>query len=263
MSSMDMKYFVTDLRGAISRLDKMRGILLVCILFPLIINLPADAQKEALIQNGTQAGITATVMTRYIYFYVTAIIIAYTVPFRCYGRITERKTGSNFLMLPAAPLVKTASMAVISTILIPLAFVTLYLITDWILCTLIGPEKTGDSLFSMIMAPFPAIAKTFFDTDTWTLRSGLFIALFYCRIMLASMFFLLSSVLCRKGKMVTGLAFLTAHAMLQLLILDKADEIFGDWNFDNIFALLCLVKNIAVYLLLCIPVYYRIRRLQN
>lgn len=256
---MDMKYFVTDLRGAISRLDKMRGILLVCILFPLIINLPADAQKEALIQNGTQAGITATVMTRYICFYVTAIIIACTVPFRCYGRITERKTGSSFLMLPAAPLVKTASMAVISTILIPLAFVTLYLTVDWVLCMLIGTEKTGGCLFSIIDHPLAYL----FGTGTEVLRSGLFIVLFYIRIMLVSMFFLLSSILCKKGKTAAGLAFLTAHAMLQLFILDKSDEIFGDWNFDNSFALLCLVKNIAVYLLLCIPVYYRIRRLQN
>ena len=257
-----MKYFVTDLRGAISRLDKMIGPLLVCILFPLIINLPADAQKEALIQNGTQAGITATVMTRYICFYVTAIIIACTVPFRCYGRITERKTGSSFLMLPAASQAKTASMVVISTILIPLAFVTLYLTVDWVLCMLIGTEKTGGCLFSIIMKSDHPLAYLF-GTGTEVLRSGLFIVLFYIRIMLVSMFFLLSSILCKKGKTAAGLAFLTAHAMLQLFILDKSDELFGDWNFDNSFDLLCLVKNIAVYLLLCIPVYYRIKRLQN
>ncbi len=259
---MDMKYFVTDLRGAISRLDKMRGILLVCILFPLIINLPADAQKEALIQNGTQAGITATVMARYIYFYVTAIIIACTVPFRCYGRITERKTGSSFLMLPATSQAKTASMAVISTILIPMASVTLYLTVDWVLCMLIGTEKIGGCLFTMIMKPYPIIADVF-GIDAEELRSGLFIVLFYIRIMLVSIFFLLSSILCRKGKTAAGLAFLTAHFVLHILLLDKLEELFQDGTSDNIITLLLFVKDIAVYLLLCIPVYYRIRRLQN
>ena len=64
---------------------------------------------------------------------------------RTYGFLTDKKKGSDFLMLPASTLEKYISMLIITVIILPLLFTLIYFGIDAILC--LRFPLSGESLF--------------------------------------------------------------------------------------------------------------------
>jgi len=72
-------------------------------------------------------------------FFVLSLIVMIIMPSHVYGRITEKKAGSSWLMIPASRLEKFLSMILNCFVLIPIVYFALYFATDWLI-SLLNPE---------------------------------------------------------------------------------------------------------------------------
>ena len=146
------RYLVTDTKNAISRY----GIsLLVLASFSFAGYLLAGLCSSVL--NGSWYSMPVAGRVT-IFFFVTAIVLAMG-PAKMFGFITDKKEGSDFLMLPASPLEKTISMVIISCIFMPLSFFAIYMSLDQVLCMI--DYNCGDSLIVSIHEfRFDSVAQT-------------------------------------------------------------------------------------------------------
>src|SRR5574344_730878 len=74
--------------------------------------------------------------SRGVIFLIFLAITTITAPKKCYGYITDKKDGTSFLLLPASRLEKYLSMLIISCIIVPLIFISMYLSIDTLICIL-------------------------------------------------------------------------------------------------------------------------------
>lgn len=66
-------------------------------------------------------------------FFVCFAILYVSFPSQQYGKLTDRRSGADWLMLPASRLEKFLSMLIVSFVVVPLVFLFLFNLTDWIL----------------------------------------------------------------------------------------------------------------------------------
>lgn len=69
-------------------------------------------------------------------FSCSMLIIVCSMPIRCYGGLTEKHSGSSWLLVPASTMEKFLSMLLVCIILIPVSFLVSFLCIDWLLCRL-------------------------------------------------------------------------------------------------------------------------------
>ena len=79
-----------------------------------------------------------------ICFTFCILILVMSIPAKMYGRLTERRKGSDWLMIPASTFEKFLSMVVIVCVAIPLSFFVLSGCSDWLL-SVVFPRYYGDS----------------------------------------------------------------------------------------------------------------------
>ena len=87
-----------------------------------------------LIFNGEWGG--PELSFRVFTFVVCLIVFTFTMPVKCYGKITEKKFGTQWLMIPASSLEKSLSMVVMTAIIMPIIICLTYLGVDAIICRL-------------------------------------------------------------------------------------------------------------------------------
>lgn len=92
--------------------------LLVLCLTPLIFFIATEI--VALIS--THHLIEGTSVLSYASLILSLFVIQITFPVKLYGELTEKKAGSNYLMLPASVMEKFISMMVVSLVILPLVF---------------------------------------------------------------------------------------------------------------------------------------------
>ncbi len=88
--------------------------------------------------NGPDAGF------RFFVFAVVMFCIIITMPVKCYGKLTEKQYGSQWLMIPASKLEKFLSMAILTCIIVPVIGSLLYLGIDALICAV--DPTCGNSL---------------------------------------------------------------------------------------------------------------------
>ena len=77
-------------------------------------------------------------------FTLCILILAMSIPAKMYGMLTEKKKGSDWLMIPASTFEKFLSMVLIMCIVIPVSFFVLSGCCDWLL-SVVFPGYYGDS----------------------------------------------------------------------------------------------------------------------
>ncbi len=120
------KYFVYDLKTARSNYGLTMLIVagvpvilyVLSIIFSTIFTLHMQAPSLAL---------------RIAFFCIATVIMFMSFPAQAYGRITDKKAGSEWVLIPASKLEKYLSMVIITGIIVPLVFFALYFLTDAIL----------------------------------------------------------------------------------------------------------------------------------
>ncbi|MGM9736181.1 MAG: hypothetical protein ACI3ZL_07195 [Candidatus Cryptobacteroides sp.] len=90
------------------------------------------------------------------------IVLIVSMPVKCYGHITDLRSGSNWLMVPASTLEKFLSMVLNTAIVIPAIFGLVFVGADWLICTL--DPSCGDS-FCKIMTTLPGFVNEIPDIE--------------------------------------------------------------------------------------------------
>ena len=101
-----------------------------------------------LIFNGTWAG--PSLGFRVGTFGVSLLVLTLTMPVKCYGRITEKIFGSQWLMIPVSGFEKFLSMIIMTVIVIPMLTCGIYLGVDALICAL--DSTCGNGIFASFKA---------------------------------------------------------------------------------------------------------------
>lgn len=135
------RYFGTDLKSAFSNY----GIsLLVLSTMPLTVNIVNGLCTWMTLGHWSGTNHFFRGFLFALYFLITIV----NAPSKLYGKLTEKKYGTAYLMLPASTLEKLLSMLVITVFIIPAVFLTIYLSVD-LLVAWIDPT-VNDSLINLI-----------------------------------------------------------------------------------------------------------------
>jgi len=125
------KYFIYDLKNARSNYG---------LTFLIVIAMPAILYMLSIILSLVFSGHWASPATglRITFSIIACFIVCMSFPAQAYGKITDKKAGSAWLLLPASKFEKYLSMILITSILVPVLFVFGYGLTDLIL-SLVDP----------------------------------------------------------------------------------------------------------------------------
>ncbi len=263
------KYFVYDLK----RQWRNIGILmLIFALFPIIFYMLymffAALFDEGLMKVFTGIEINGpAIWARFGVFFAMTTVFVMIFPSRAYGEITDKAKGAEWLMLPASRLEKFVSMLLISLVVIPLAYVAVYLLSDAFVCLL--DRSCGNSLMSYRINPSTCDDSFLAVNGFWSLTAI---------IEENAIIFLLGGLMFKKWKVIGTLLVIFA---LQLILsglvsafITNADlewwgEWFEDWAIRHADSLdIWLNAFINFWLLLTIAFcgtwsWFRIKRLQH
>jgi len=119
-------FFVYDLKTA---KNNFLMSLIICGLMPAICF--AFAMVFSLLLNQSPAEVAAPL--QFLAVFVGTVIAIVNFPVKQYGALTDKKYGSDWLMLPASGFEKWLSMILMSFIVFPVCLFGLMLFTDWLL----------------------------------------------------------------------------------------------------------------------------------
>lgn len=133
---------------------------------------------------------------RLVFLLALVFIFSMMIPGKLYGRVTDKRYGTEFLMLPASTFEKFLSMVLITAVLFPLCLILMLLVSDTLL-GLIFPSNYGTPLLFMDNAEFFGINPLSITVDTLTIN---FFLAFVCSWMLNTMVFTLGAIFFKKSK---------------------------------------------------------------
>lgn len=135
------KYFVSDARSCAANYGMSMAVtifmgLLTYLIYGFVI-LALDGEWES--ADGGFRSFT---------FLLCMCIMIINMPIKCYGKITDRKDGSSWLMIPVSTFEKCLSMVVMTVVVIPVITMGSYLLIDLIICKI--DPSCGTSLFEKV-----------------------------------------------------------------------------------------------------------------
>lgn len=142
---------------------------------------------------------------------VTTIALIMSFPANCYGFVTDKKAGTSWLLLPASSFEKFLSMFLICVVLLPAAYLLLYLGSDWLLSVI--DRTAGDPLVKSVFGGNGLISFNFDQEASAEPVLGPFYAV-YANYALAISVFLLGAVFFKKFKVVKTILAQIAFLML-------------------------------------------------
>lgn len=156
------KYFVSDLGSAAANFGL--SLLLLSSAGVIVYLLMGFF---SLITSGTWDG--SGMAIRCATLAISYVVLMISMPPKCYGHLTDKRSGSTWLMIPASTLEKYLSMVLITILVIPAVFFGVYCGLDAILCAI--DPNCGDSFFTILgtipslLDEIPEIAVAEFVTD--------------------------------------------------------------------------------------------------
>ena len=208
-------YFVTDIKNAIANYGWSMIILiffgLISFIIAGLINTIFAYNWEDILNGGSIEWVHANVASRIGSMVGAATILIFTAPAKCYGGLTDKNIGSDFLLLPASRLEKFISMILICCIVIPIVFIMGYLLIDCLIC-MVCPE-TGNSIISEVTSTLNLILvegdvpAELIDRIKWTSAIDDTWMIF--------LFFLLGALVFKKSKAIK--TFLVGYGIIILI----------------------------------------------
>ena len=242
------KYFVSDLKSC--AVNYGYSLTLICLMGVIIY---IGTVSMGLLFNGSWGGPTEAFRSNV--FWMSMFVMAVTMPVKCYGGLTEKKTGSQWLMIPASKLEKFLSMVLITAVFIPMIAFCVSLGLDALLCAV--DHTCGSSLISAFISADQKINS----------------------IISLSLSFLLGAIFFKSSKTVKTFLVLFALGTVTMTVLFMilfngvniaelvenealANEIVGNGPFGNnsfIPVFCCTVS----YILLLAGIFFRIKTLKH
>ena len=242
------KYFVFDLRSCAANYGY--SLTLICLMGVIIY---IGTVSMGLLFNGSWGGPTEAFRSNV--FWMSMFVMAVTMPVKCYGGLTEKKTGSQWLMIPASKLEKFLSMVLITAVFIPMIAFCVSLGLDALLCAV--DHTCGSSLISAFISADQKINS----------------------IISLALSFLLGSIFFKSSKTVKTFLVLFALGTVTMTVLFMilfngvniaelvenealANEIVGNGPFggNSFIPVLCCTVS---YILLLTGIFFRIKTLKH
>lgn len=195
------KYFLHDLRNAKNNFGLS---LLVCGCLPVIYFLFYQFFYR-IFSGGTPPESLGTQITAAVTGFLIVIL---TFPVKAYGGLTEKKAGTQWLMIPASGFEKWLSMILISCVVLPLCLFTLLFGTDALLA-LFFPGSWPEPLFSEI-----SNLGTKLSEETEGILNLNFGALIFLQWPENILLFLLGAIVFKKGKVAKTFLAMFALSMV-------------------------------------------------
>ena len=151
------KYLASDARNCVA--DYGLSMLLISFMGLIIYT---GTIIMGLIFNGEWGG--PELSFRIFTFAISTFVLILTMPVKCYGRITEKRFGSQWLMTPASSFEKSLSMIIMTAIAAPLAMCTIYLGIDGLLCRI--DPTCGKGIFASFKGIIDSFVELSFATTT-------------------------------------------------------------------------------------------------
>ncbi len=126
-------------------------------------------------------------------FLMAFVIVFLAFPSKTYGFVTDKKDGSNWLMIPASSLEKFTSMLLVSLVVMPIAFFGIYFLTDAIVC--LADSRCGELVYNNFFEKMTVeIEAEGINLNVW---QALYVS-FAANLLL----YLLGAIVFKKGKIV-------------------------------------------------------------
>lgn len=208
-------------------------------------------------------------------FFALAVLQLYMA--RIYGFVTDRKEGSDFLLIPASTLEKWLSMLLIALVVIPLLFFVVYFAVDGLIC-LVDP-RAGESLFSLVLNGFSELRAGMPAFNEVLARKGLpynygigsLIVPFLLSMMFNYLYYLLCGLVFKRHKILNAiLVAMAVSAVVSLLagnILPNMDMSYLDGQeafalADTVYSTMNIITGVFV-VALAAAVYVRLRKISH
>lgn len=133
------KYLSSDLRACVSNFGITFG---VSACAPVILYFFAQIFNWLLFGQWAEVSLGM----RLVVLVMVLLVFCISLPVSCYGKVTDKRAGSQFLMIPVSPFEKTASMILICCIIAPAAFIACYGALDALICLL--DPRSGVAILS-------------------------------------------------------------------------------------------------------------------
>lgn len=205
---------------------------------------------------------------KFLGIFLACIVVFFGAGAKLYGFVTEKRAGSDFLMLPASTLEKWLSMAVIVCIVLPVILFALLFATDGLM-GLVFPTAYGDRVFSL------GLGREFHEmlaSEGITFNFPAIIFLSWCENILV---FTLGAICFKKAKVAKTLLCLMLFGMacsaLMVAVLGTADidpQMFTEYFSSPDKAISTFNWTISILFTLIIGgllggIYYRLRTLKH
>lgn len=278
-------YFVTDIKNAIANYGWSMIILiflgLISFILVGLVNTIFAYNWEDILNGGSIEWVHANVGSRIGSMVGASTILIFTAAAKCYGGLTDKNIGSDFLLLPASRLEKFISMILMCCIVIPIVFIMGYLLIDCLIC-MAFPE-TGNSIISEVTSALNLILVEgdvpveLIDRIKWTSAIDDTWMIF--------LFFLLGALVFKKSKasktFLVGVAItMFTSSVLFILLMPQIDKIdtyyyyYGSGKTDeelelvalNIFDKMMLfdtIFDITINALLLTGIWFKLKTLKH
>lgn len=274
-------YLTADIRSGISNYGL--SLMLISLMGAIIYT---GTVIMGLIFKGTWGG--PDIYFRATTFFICMIILMITMPVKCYGKITDKKYGSTWLMIPASATEKFLSMIITTIFIAPAVSAGIYLGLDALICA--ADSTCGQSLivsfsnligeileFSGSIGTGEADLPAFADFIRQVTCPWLYIDDF----IMISLAFLLGAVIFKNAKIVkTYLSVTLIVSVIGMILITILPEIFSgiEWtdphspeNLNHMFnsaifrhaALADTLNDTLVNLALMTGIYFRIKTMKH
>ncbi len=214
---------------------------------------------------------------RSITFILLLYLLIIILPSKAYGFFTDKRSGGFYTLIPASPLEKFLAMFINTAILAPLAYFTISIFADGVLC-LINPD-CGESLFAAATSGAKELDKlcTFTDEklDLQVFSSHELFWGVALNLLGWTMTFLRGALYFKKNKIGKTLLVVILFSMAMSIIITPAMVHLGegllDWliDLDDPEKTLSLVKwptyslSVLLTLGLCVWAYLRVKTVKH
>lgn len=243
------KYFLSDL----NRLFSENWLKILCFgLIPIFI-----AVVSLLFSIVLQQKVSLGAEAREAFFGMSAAIFAIWIPSSLYGYVTDKRAGSNYSLIPASTLEKTASMIINGLIIAPAAFVAISVLSDMLVTVI-----SGQGITASILTDLPKFE--------WIPGLGSFSYLItFLQGHITMLLFLLGAVLFRKGKISKTILSLMGLSIIFLLLAISGISIFAEdglkaiasWSEEGVTAA-AICQSVLEIIVLYVLIYFRLKKIQ-
>ena len=193
-------------------------------------------------------------------FFVSWLIVSFFAPSKLYGKLTEKRAGTDWILIPASPLEKTLSMFIVTCVVVPAVALAAFCACDGLL-SLVAP---GYGPFIFGRNNLDLYDKATGMIGLWITPASFYIS-FCCNIL----FFALGAIIFKKSKVaktilasfalsillssaisaITGTLSIDTESLMRLIDVDSAEALQKSVNlFLNIYYLLFFAAvDLAIY----------------